>query len=180
MPVKFNDINILFKKLDSYHYCLESSVTPIDNDFLGGFVKSLKPAVNSIIEIGTFNGLSTIILASISKLVFTFDVAYRNNEYIWSFFPKLRSKINCCVGPQEIIDDTIGRVIRANNRTFNINFAFIDGMHKLENVKHDFELVRFCGRVLFHDADMPHIASFIKEIGGKVFSGTKFGYWQNM
>lgn len=178
MQLGFRDINVVLKKLDAYHFSMESSITPDDSDFLQRFTKSLKPTVDNVIEMGTFNGLSTLILASISKLVFTFDVAFRNAEYMWSFFPKLRSKINYCVGSQETIDDTIKRILMGNLKYFKINYAFIDGNHLLENVKHDFGLVKFCGRVLFHDADMPHIAEFVKEIGGKVFDGTKFGYWE--
>jgi len=177
--VGFEDINKLFKKLGAYQYCLETSVTYTDNDFLNRFTKSLKPSIDNVIEIGTFNGISTLVLASIAKIIHTFDVAYRNAEYLWSFFPELRSKISYCVGSQEAIDDTIIRILRNNIKYFNINFAFIDGKHNGENVAYDFNLVKFCGRVLFHDADMEEIKSFAKQVGAKIFDGTKFAYWED-
>ncbi|MBU2061847.1 MAG: hypothetical protein KKH44_08390, partial [Bacteroidetes bacterium] len=82
---------------------------------------------------------------------------------------------------QALIDDTIQRIIVPKHpKFFNINFAFIDGWHTYTNVKHDFSLVSFCKRVLFHDADIEGINRFVKEIGGKIFDGTKFAYWEDM
>jgi len=177
--VGFEDINKLFKKINAYHYCLETSVTPTDNDFLHRFIKNLDPLIDNIIEIGTFNGIATLVFASVANIVHTFDVAYRNAEYLWSFFPELRSKISYCVGSQEAIDDTIRRILFANTKYFNFNFAFIDGKHTYENAAYDFNLVKFCGRILFHDADMEGIKSFVKQIGAKIFDGTKFAYWED-
>ena len=71
-----------------------------------------------------------------------------------------------------------------NNVKLTFDFAFIDGMHKVENVRHDFENVKFCGRVLFHDVNIPEIADFvIGELGGKIINAdtdepAKFGYWE--
>jgi len=178
MFVGYKDILALFEKLNAFHFCLETSIASNDNDFLCKFTGSLDPPVDNMIEIGTYNGISTLAFASMVNVVHTFDVAYRNNEYMWSFFPELRKKISCCIGLQEVIDDTISRILAGNTKYFNLNFAFIDGSHHIEKVMHDFKLVRFCKRVLFHDADMPWIATFVKQIGGKVFEGTKFAYWK--
>ena len=178
MTMGVEDISALFKKINAYHFCLETSVVNNDNDFLHRFTKSLDPPVDSMIEIGTYNGISTLVFASIANIVHTFDIAYRNNEYLWGFFPELRKKISCCIAPQEIIDDTITRILSYITKYYNFNFAFIDGRHTYENAKHDFSLVKFCKRVLFHDADMEWIASLVKEIGGKIFNGTKFAYWE--
>ncbi len=54
-------------------------------------------------------------------------------------------------------------------------------MHKVKNVKHDFRNVKFTGRVLFHDANIPEIKDFITGIGGKIIKSkesVKFGYWE--
>jgi len=62
------------------------------DNFLGDFVIKKRPA--SIVEIGTYNGLSTVVLASIVPgLVYTFDIVYRNCEFVWNLF-KVRHKID--------------------------------------------------------------------------------------
>jgi predicted O-methyltransferase YrrM len=38
----------------------------------------------------------------------------------------------------------------------SFDFAFIDGDHAFESVKRDFEIVRRCGLVLFHDQIRRH------------------------
>lgn len=152
------------------------------NDFLIKFLLSLDPKPVDTIEIGTFMGLGTAVLASLSRSTYTFDIWYRNAHPLWTQL-ELNDRINSYAGNQKFIDDVI-RALRYNP-ALNINFAFIDGEHKYKNVKHDFNQVKFCGRVLFHDADIPEIGKFItQEIGGEILSeefvlpiGT-FGYWE--
>jgi hypothetical protein len=89
----------------------------------------------------------------------------------------LTNKINCYTGDQQFIDDVIGQL--RGSEAFNFDFAFIDGMHTVENVRHDFNNVKFCGRVLFHDAHIPEIKDFIlNEISGIIFDDGIFGYWE--
>ena len=156
---------------------LTGSGSAIDSDdFMAGFIKALTPEPVDVIEIGTFMGLGSALLASYSRTVCTFDIWYRNAHRIWDIL-EVEDRINCYTGDQQFIDDVINDL--KNNPKFNFNFAFIDGMHKVENVRHDFELVKFCGRVLFHDANIEEIRDFIIEIGGIFVSNDKtFGYWQ--
>jgi len=153
------------------------------SNFLPDFLGQLNPIPIDVIEIGTFMGLGTSVLASFSRTVFTFDIWYRNSHPLWVAL-ELDDRINCYTGNQKFIDDVI-RAIQYNPE-LKINFAFIDGEHKYKNVKHDFEQIKFCGRVLFHDADIPEIGKFItEEIGGKFLSEDKelgigtFGYWED-
>jgi len=154
-----------------------------EDDYMFNFLMHLHPKLIDVIEIGTFMGLGTSILASFSQTVFTFDIWYRNAHPLWVKL-ELDDRINCYAGEQQFIDDVISSI--KDGPDFNFNFAFIDGMHKVENVMHDFENVNFCGRVLFHDADIPEIGEFIKSIGGTILSeeenpgiGT-FGYWEKI
>ena len=163
----------------------------LDSDFLTGtgsavngyntlsdFMSSLKPIPVDVIEIGTFMGFGSAVLASYSRGVYTFDIWYRNAHPLWVAL-ELEDRINAYAGDQKFIDDVINQL--RCNKDLNINFAFIDGMHKVENVRHDFEIVKFCGRVLFHDAHIPEIGDFIKEIKGKIIKSkedVKFGYWE--
>jgi hypothetical protein len=49
------------------------------------------------------------------------------------------------------------------------NFAFIDGEHSYEAAKHDYGLVSFCNRILFHDVHGDEVGRFaLTELGGKV------------
>jgi len=152
-----------------------------NNDFLLNFLQNLNPKPVDVIEIGTFMGLSSAILASVSRTVFTFDIWYRNSHPLWVVLA-LDDRINCYTGNQKFIDDVI-RAIKYNPE-LDLNLAFIDGMHKVKNVIHDFKQVEFTGRVLFHDVNIPEIGEFVLNIGGKILSnedplpiGT-FGYWE--
>lgn len=150
-------------------------------DFLADFMKSLKPEPIDIIEIGTLMGLGTLLLASYCRTVSTFDILYRNSHPLWKEFG-MTNKINCYTGNQDFIDTVISYL--RINKQLNFNFAFIDGEHTYNNVKHDFALVQFCKRVLFHDVNIPEVRKFvIDEIGGKVVNENteepaKFGYWE--
>jgi len=153
------------------------------NNFIEEFIEKLNPKPEGIIEIGTFNGIGTIVLASIGNVVYTYDIAYRGAEHVWNLF-KVRKKIRFCVAPQWQIDFDIKIIVARWQDKLNFNFAFIDGNHTYESVKHDFELVKFCGRVLFHDAFYEPICKFIDEIGAKPI-GPKhknghciYGYWE--
>lgn len=178
----FGEIHEKVQKLYGNTYFMETAINNYGNDFLIKYVQNLDPPIDDCVEIGTYNGLATIVLASASKRVHTFDVAYRDAEFLWNkLYPKLRSKINYTVGSQEIIDDQLRRIFYFHGKDgFNINFAFIDGGHTYENVKHDFELVKGCGRVLFHDADILGIKKFLEEIEADVldFSDGMFALWE--
>ena len=151
-----------------------SAVNELDS--LAKIMETIKPTPIDIIEIGTFMGIGTALLASYANhTVATFDIQYRNSHNVWEELGLLE-KINCFTGDQPLIDELI-QLLR--NQLFNFNFAFIDGMHEYDRVKHDFANVCFCGRVLFHDAHIPEIKDFIlNEIGGIILEDEIFGYWE--
>ena len=153
------------------------------NEFLEEFVAKLNPPPIDVIEIGTCNGFSTLVLAKYSRTVFTFDATYRNAEYVWSFFPELRKRIVSFSGPQSILDATFQKQLPYWIKPLQIqfNFAFIDAEHTYEAAKRDFGLIEpLCNRVLFHDAHCHGVHKFaITELGAKEVDPQKvYGYWE--
>ena len=85
--------------------------------------------------------------------------------------------------------------IKAILDTIKFDFAFIDGEHN-NSIRADFELVKKCKRVLFHDVDYtgicntmpsrksgtqlyPESNKFMHEIGAK-FIYNNIGYWKEV
>jgi hypothetical protein len=142
----------------------------------------IKEPIVHAIEIGNYQGLSTAVLAKYAKRVFTFDVCTRNQEYNWNILG-VRDKINMFIGPQELIDYEINYYFKIEwpkgNVKTNFNFAFIDGDHTYEGIKHDFKMLKFTKRILFHDyAIGPYVLNFCNEIGAKQVGELNFAYWE--
>ncbi len=147
-----------------------------------GIVTKDKETIHHVIEIGHYQGLSTAILTYFADRVFTFDTCIRNQEYIWNILG-VREKINFFVSTREFIEHEINHYFQVEwkNRGIktNFNFAFIDGDHSYEGIKKDFELVKFCKRVLLHDyAISPGPYTFCNEIGAKQVGNLNFAYWE--
>jgi predicted O-methyltransferase YrrM len=140
----------------------------------------LEPKIDGAIEIGTHNGLSSVVLSTYSKRVFTFDISLRNSEFIWNLF-NVRNKISSFVGPREELEWEINYIQKNWTEMGiygNFDFAFIDGNHDYEWCKRDFELVKFTGRVMFHDSDIcPGVRDFVNEIGATDLC-YNISYWE--
>lgn len=178
----------IHQKLNDAGVAREMFMWSVD-EFLEKTVSSLNPKIDTALEIGTCNGISTLVLASYAKRVYTFDATYRNAEYIWSFFPELRKKIIAFSGAQDVLDFTILDLSQWYERWgIDFNFAFIDGEHTYDGAKHDFELAKQlnCKRYLFHDVhgDIPQHSGVGKfaviELGAKVLDERFiYGYWED-
>lgn len=153
---------------------------------------------NIAVEIGTYKGLSTVVLASKANTVYTFDVYdWKEKDFIWSSFGvknkiksfilgELKSKDMNIKGlsgwtvvgnyiDQEASRKNISEILK--NLVFD--FAFIDGWHDYENIKKDFEIVKKCGKVLFHDySRYLGIQKFCDEIKAKPIEC--FAYWEEI
>lgn len=150
-----------------------------------------------VVEIGTYKGFSTAILASKANRVYTFDVKCQlDTIWVWETFG-VSHKINYfIIGESKFKDKSIDdfdfryaqsivvdhkasrKTIAGIIKNLNFDFAFIDGNHTYEDVKADFEIVKKCGRVLFDDncRSFSGIQRFCKEIGAEKIGD--FGYWQ--
>jgi hypothetical protein len=128
-----------------YHY-KDNNVYNMERRF-----RDLVKGYSSCVEIGTFRGVSTAILAHYCQKVTTIDIKiFEEAVSLWRFFG-VRDKIRyCCV-------DSDASKAQAIDEIGDFDFAFIDGLHIFDAIKTDFELVKKCGTVLFHDYGMPDI-----------------------
>ncbi len=131
---------------------LRKSVLSI-RDGAGVFEKFLAgKGYKTILEIGTYRGVSAAELSRYCDKVITIDLAFGKIEQNGGAFDRYElwnklgiSNIDLCL----VVDDAEKAALI---ESVEFDFAFIDGAHD-ETVKNDFELVKHCGNVLFHDAD---------------------------
>jgi predicted O-methyltransferase YrrM len=179
-------------KIDIYKYArnkkLLGSSALRDKEFRE-FFKSTK--INRAVEIGTFKGLSTAYIAQFANKVYTFDVVDFKIKYkVWTdlnvnkkikfYHIKNRdavknkftvfSKEYTMTGREVELETVLGGL--------GFDFAFVDGKHTYEGVKNDFELVKNCGRVLFHDLNnhIIEVKKFAKEINATITGN--IAYWE--
>lgn len=106
----------------------------------------------TVLEIGTYKGCAAAEIAQYCERVVTIDLKHgklelNGEEWDRQVFWKSLGISN--VELRLVADDREkARVVNA----LDFDLAFIDGAHD-HTVRNDFELVRRCGRVLFHDAD---------------------------
>ena len=99
---------------------------------------------NCILEIGTCRGVSAAVFSFYADTVITIDIVGRHEvPYILAIAGAAARVIPVVVDGEPAKN----RLIRA--ATFDM--AFIDGNHKAPHVQVDFDLVKKCGCVLFHD-----------------------------
>jgi len=150
--------------------------------------------INIAVEIGTFYGVSATCIARFANKVHTFDIIdHPEKDKVWSKF-KVEDKISFhLIKGRNVVDNTFkdfegihtltGKEgdIETILNTINFDFAFINGSHTYKDVKADFELVKKCGRVLFHDIDPEFVGvhRFTNEIGIKVICHN-IGYWEGL
>ena len=133
-------------------------------------VGRLSPSV--ILEIGTAGGGSLVLLCGAAPpdaTIITVDLPYKLGGYHWTKVPLYRSfarqqqRIHLVRGDSHS-NSTLAEV-RAQLRNREVDFLIIDGDHRYEGVKRDFELysslVRSGGVIAFHDI-RPHFREDIK------------------
>lgn len=138
------------------------------------------------LEIGSYNGRSTVALASVAKSVFTVDTfkAIENGQIQSPEFTTMDQFLLNIQGFDNI-EYAVGRaqdVLRSLDRMFDL--VFIDGMHTYEQVKIDillsWSLVKDDGLFTFHDYHFACVARAIAEVfdpnGVKAVEG--FGWWK--
>ena len=121
------------------HSCISC---PKHEEFFRSFIRDKE--IKHAVEIGTFMGTATAVLAHYAWKVSTMDIRrYYQSATLW---------LNMGVMPQitqYIISDHPDDKTTLLNR-LDFDFAFIDGNHR-DGVNLDWELTKKCGRVLFHD-----------------------------
>ena len=107
------------------------------------------------VEIGTYRGCATAEIAQYCDQVVTMDLVdgkleLIDNDYKWDRYAFWRSLNVNNVVFCSILNNEEKRVLLEETE---FDFAFIDGDHTRAGIELDFELVKKCGHVLFHDAD---------------------------
>lgn len=104
------------------------------------------------LEIGTYRGVSAAEISQYVERVITIDLKHGKLERMGEQFD--REELWHALGIDNIelhlVENDAEKAALINGLEFD--FAFVDGAHD-QTVKDDFELVRKCGTVLFHDVD---------------------------
>lgn len=129
----------------------------------------------SAVEIGTLFGVTTVLLAHYSEKVLTIDLNHQQlATYIKHYFGVENKIVNLIVKD----DEEKAKVLASQD----FDFAFIDATHTYDGVAFDFECVKKCGRVLFHDYGQKRfqgVTDFIDELPKKeVITRTPFAFWE--
>ena len=100
--------------------------------------------IKCAIETGTYKGTTTALLARYADKVVTIDKFNYIDKYAFWLEYGVHDKI-----VSYVVEDDADKAVLLSNIDFD--FAFLDGDHSVEGVKADFDMVKRCGRVLFHD-----------------------------
>jgi bisphosphoglycerate-independent phosphoglycerate mutase (AlkP superfamily) len=165
--IGFNEINTMINNLGKIELRKQSAVNESNN--LYKLINTIQPKI--MLEIGTFNGLSTAVIASFADKVYTVDIAYREEtQVVWDYFG-LKDKIIYKIFKNR-------NEIREYIKTIKYDSVYIDANHKYEEVKADYEMVKDCDSILFHDYHLDGVRQLINEIDGQplaefVYKGTQ-------
>jgi predicted O-methyltransferase YrrM len=104
-----------------------------------------------VLEIGTYRGITAALMAQYVGHVTTIDLSHGKMQWDDQIFD--RHKLWSALGAKNIklqlVDNDAHKA--ALVPTLDFDFAYIDGDHTYRGVSLDFDLVRRCGAVLFHD-----------------------------
>lgn len=103
------------------------------------------------LEIGTYRGVSSALMAQFCDTVVTIDLRNGKMERDRQVFDRVRFWEAMGVGNIEShLVDNDGEKASLISR-LDFDFAFVDGDHEGDAPRRDFDLVKRCGTVLFHD-----------------------------
>ena len=118
-----------------------------------------KRKIKTAVEIGTFRGLTSCVISQYCDNLITIDIEnglvenYETRQLVKKY-PRRKAIW------KELDITNIRQVIINNNqekadllKDIEYDFVFIDGDHSYEGVKYDYELVKECNQILFHDYD---------------------------
>ena len=147
-----------------------TSVRP--NDVLQKVVIGLRPAVKNIVEIGTYLGMSALVMASCTNVeyLYTFDII--PSIYPWTYWQRfgvMDKMIYICRTSSEKIYEEISKI--------KFDFGYIDGSHAIDIETKDFLCMKkYCNRILLDDTDDAGVFGIIKPYGAQRISH-RFAYW---
>ena len=121
------------------------------------------------LEIGTYRGVAAAEMAQYCERVVTMDLKHGKLEQAGEDFDRGAFWESLGVHNIELmlLDDDLEKAWRISGLDFD--FAFVDGAHDA-SVARDFDLVKRCGHVLFHDYDrrgrpeQDHVFDFVNTL----------------
>lgn len=107
----------------------------------------------TIIEIGTYRGASAAYMAQFCERLITIDLKHGRMERGNDTFDREKFWADLGIGNIQLHLVGSNEEKAALVGALDFDFAFIDGDHIAPGPEIDFELVKRCGAVLFHDYD---------------------------
>ena len=150
--------------MDVYEYAKKKRLTgrsAINQAEFRDFFKDIK--IKTVVEIGTHKGISAAYMKQFCSKVFTFDVEDYPQKYkAWEDLGVSNRIFYYTINNRQDIKNILAKI--------KFDFAFIDGSHTWEDVRQDFDLVKHCGKVLFHDVNkkaFKGVRMFVDSIGAR-------------
>lgn len=137
------------------------------------FLKGINFTGKRCVEIGTYNGITALILARYFEEVVTFDIFPHTAKKAIAEFAGVTN-----VRFVDVKDNAEkARLIKR----LDFDAAYVDGDHKNDTLT-DFALVRRCERVIFHeywDLQVPvyKLVNSLRDKGDRVVVEGKFAFW---
>jgi len=121
-----------------------------------GVIESILKGANcgTAVEIGTYKGVGAAELSQYCKRVITFDLKHGKLENAGQTFDRLAFWESLGINNIDLVlvEDDAEKAMILSHMEFD--FAVIDGAHDaISKVAFDFDAVKKCGSVLFHDYD---------------------------
>lgn len=145
---------------------VDVAVNNPDNPSQSLTLHKLVPRYRHVLEIGTYKGVAAACMARYCERVTTIDLHHGRLEQLGESWDRQAfwSKLGIHNIDLRLVNDNAEKSELVNALDFD--FAFVDGAHD-ESVRDDFDLVKRCGTVLFHDYDrrgrpeLDYVADFI-------------------
>ena len=162
-------LEAIFKRFGADAFRRSSGVEPFDP-----FLKRINFSGDRCVEIGTYNGITAIILARYFKEVVSIDIFPHTAKHAIAEFVGVTNVRFVDIKDNEEKADIINGL--------DFDAAYSDGDHS-NDTQLDFDLVKRCRRVLFHeywDIQTPvyNLVNSLKQKRGKVIIDGKFAYWE--
>lgn len=141
---------------------------------LDRFLKDLNPKKEICLEIGTFHGITAVILSRYFDKVISLDImpSIQKRQII--------KKLG--IDNVQFIDIKNNREKEEVIKGLKFQFCFMDGDHRNDTMI-DWDLVKSCGKVLFHEywISQPSVFDLFNSLEGrKEYGGINFAYWEGL
>lgn len=136
------------------------------------------------VEIGTYRGVAAAEMAQYVERVVTIDLLFGKLEQAGEKFDRPAFWESLGINNIALVLVSDDREKARFLKKLNFDFAFIDGAHDA-TVWRDFDMVKKCGRVLFHDYerrggyDQDHVCDFVDALPKEQVEVMDiFAYWK--